>query len=303
MMLRLFLLLLLLPGIPGLALAEPLATPGMAVAEPVCRQDDLRIAVIPKKSMEVLIEEYRPLLKHLSKGLNLPVEFVRAESYDSVTDAIVSGGVDIAWIGPAGYLLANLRNPKVEAFANLTLEKGHFTPAGNYYQALLVVSADRNYKTVADLKNARVAFTDPLSTSGSLIPNHSFAQSVKTPLNQFFGAQVYTGSHDRSIEAVLAGRVDAAFIASVRADDFIRQEKMSPEALRVLWRSEAIHYDPFVFGPTVCAEHKAKIKQLMLEDQGPLNAFFLSQQATGLVAADHSDYAPMNKVMGGQAAN
>lgn len=147
----------------NIALAEPLDAPATAVAEPVCRQDDLRIAVIPKKSMEVLVEEYRPLLKHLSKGLNLPVEFVRA-------------------------------------------------------------------------------------------------------------------------------------------DDFVRQEKMAPDALRVLWRSEAIHYDPFVFGPTVCAEHKAKIKRLMLEDQVPLNAFFLSQQATGLVSADHGDYAPLNTVMGGQSA-
>lgn len=163
MMLRLLLLLILLTGVPGLALAEPLDAPAMAVAEPVCRQDDLRIAVIPKKSMEVLVEEYRPLLKHLSKGLNLPVEFVRA-------------------------------------------------------------------------------------------------------------------------------------------DDFVRQEKMAPDALRVLWRSEAIHYDPFVFGPTVCAEHKAKIKRLMLEDQVPLNAFFHSQQATGLVSANHGDYAPLNKVMGGQHA-
>ena len=301
-MLRLLLLLLLLTGLPGPTLAEPIDTPGMAVAEPVCRQDDLRIAVIPKKSMEVLVEEYRPLLKHLSKGLNLPVEFVRAESYDSVTDAIVSGGVDIAWIGPAGYLLANLRNPKVEAFASLTLEKGHFTPAGNYYQALLVVRADRNYKTVSDLENTRVALTDPLSTSGSLIPNHSFARVIQKPLSQFFNAQVYTGSHDRSIEAVLAGRVDAAFIASVRADDFVRQKKMAPDALRVLWRSDAIHYDPFVFGPTVCPAHKAKIRQLMLEDQAPLTAFFRSQQATGLVSANHGDYAPMNKVMGGQNA-
>lgn len=283
--------------IARLILLFVLLHPLMARAEPVCRQDDLRIAVIPKKSMDVLIQEYRPLLKHLSKGLNMPVEFVRAESYESVTDAIVSGGVDIAWIGPAGYLLANLRNARVEPFANLTLEQGAFTPAGNYYQSLLVVRAEQTFKSIGDMKGARVALTDPLSTSGSLIPNHSFAQSSGQPLTKLFKSQVYTGSHDRSIEAVLEGRVDAAFIASVRADDFVRQQKMAPDALRVLWRSEPIHYDPFVFGPTVCEAHKARIRALMLDDQGPLRPFFESQQATGLSPASHSDYAGMARIM------
>ena len=285
-----------------LTLALLIAAPFLAHAQTPCRSDDLRIAVIPKKSMDVLLREYRPLLKHLSKGLSLPVEFVRAESYDSVTDAIVSGGVDIAWLGPAGYLLAHLRNTKIEAFANLTLEKGHFTPAGNYYQALLVVRSDSSYKTLTDLKGSKVALTDPLSTSGSLIPNYALPQVTRQPLHTFFSAQVYTGSHDRSIDAVLAGRTDAAFIASVRADDFIRQQKMAPDALKVLWRSEPIYYDPFVFGPTVCNEHKAAIRRLMLEDQAALSEFFSSQQATGLKAATHSNYAPLEKIMGGHAA-
>ena len=263
-----------------------------------CRHDDLRIAVIPKKSMDVLIKEYRPLLRHLSKNLNMPVEINRAESYDSVTDALVSGGVDIAWVGPAGYLLAHLRNPKVEAFANLTLEEGIFTPAGNYYQAMLVVRADRKINTVEALQNLRVALTDPLSTSGSLIPNHEFAKVIGRPLNQFFGSQVYTGSHDRSIEAVLNQRVDAAFVASVRVDDFVRSQKMAPDTLRVLWRSQAIYYDPFVFGPTVCPKLKAKIRHLMLSKPKVLEEFFVSQQASGLAPASHSDYEDLGRLMG-----
>ncbi len=274
-----------------------LVLPMLVSAESVCRQDDLRMAVIPKKGMDVLVQEYHPLLKHLSKGLNLPVEFVRAESYESVTDGLVSGGIDIAWIGPAGYLLAHLRNPLIEAFANLTLEQGPFTPAGNNYQALLVVRADYPFRTLDDLNNKRVALTDPLSTSGSLIPNHSFAKAIGKPLSKMFKSQVYTGSHDRSIEALLEGRVDAAFIASVRADDFVRLEKMSPDALRIVWRSEPIHYDPFVFGPEVCAEHKAKIRALMLEDQTPLVPFLQSQQATRLSPASHADYESLAKMM------
>ncbi|MBC2769532.1 phosphate/phosphite/phosphonate ABC transporter substrate-binding protein [Pusillimonas minor] len=274
-------------------LASPLAR-----ADITCRDTDLRIAVIPKKSMDALVKDYAPLLRHLSKHLDMPVEIIRAGSYDAVTDAIVSGGVDIAWLGPAGYLTAHLRDPGVEPFANLVLEKGAYTPAGNHYQALLVVRADTGAKTLKDLAGQRVALNDPLSTSGSILPNRAFPAAVGLSLSEFFESQVYTGSHDRSLDALLNQRVDAAFVASVRADDYVKQEKMAPDALRVLWRSEPIYYDPFVFSPLVCPALKNRIRHLMLNESSALEGFYKSQQATGLMPASHNDYAPLIPLMG-----
>lgn len=274
-------------------LASPLAR-----ADTTCRDTDLRIAVIPKKSMDALVKDYAPLLRHLSKHLDMPVEIIRAGSYDAVTDAVVSGGVDIAWLGPAGYLTAHLRDPGVEPFANLVLEKGTYTPAGNHYQALLVVRADTGAKTLKDLAGQRVALNDPLSTSGSILPNRAFPATAGMPLSEFFESQVYTGSHDRSLDALLNKRVDAAFVASVRADDYVKQGKMTPDALRVLWRSAPIYYDPFVFSPLVCPALKNKIRHLMLNEPSALDGFYKSQQATGLMPASHSDYAPLIPLMG-----
>ncbi|WP_258189652.1 PhnD/SsuA/transferrin family substrate-binding protein [Stutzerimonas nitrititolerans] len=92
--------------------------------------ESLRIALIPKKGIEELISEYQPLIAYLSDELGMPVEVVPTRSYESVIDAIVSGGVDIAWLGPASYLIAKQRDPHIEPFARLTLEEGYFTAAG-----------------------------------------------------------------------------------------------------------------------------------------------------------------------------
>ncbi|MHB0853369.1 phosphate/phosphite/phosphonate ABC transporter substrate-binding protein [Stutzerimonas nitrititolerans] len=257
--------------------------------------ESLRIALIPKKGIEELISEYQPLIAYLSDELGMPVEVVPTRSYESVIDAIVSGGVDIAWLGPASYLIAKQRDPHIEPFARLTLEEGYFTAAGNHYRSILLVRRASGISRVSQLKGGRVALTDPASTSGSLIPNSEFAAAAGTRLERFFAAQVYAGSHDNALDALLEGRVDAAFVASVRADQYLQSQRMERDTLRVLWRSEPIHYDPFVFSGGLSPALKRRVSELMFANSPALAAFFDSQQATGLVAAGDADYERLRR--------
>lgn len=270
-----------------------------SVAQAECRQSGLRIAVIPKKSMEVLIRDYQPLLQRLSSALGVPVSIVPASSYESVVDAVVSGGVDIAWLGPASYVLAQQRDPRIEPFASLTINNGYFTPAGHHYQALLLarreVAAD-----VESLRGKRGALSDPASTSGSVIPNAEFSALVGMPLAQFFGSVAYSGSHDKSLDALLEGRVDAAFVASVRADAYLNSGRISRDTFNVLWRSERIYYDPYVFSGSLCPAYKARIRAAMLENQAGLAAFLASQDASGIAPVSRAEYAPLVRMMSGQ---
>lgn len=240
--------------------------------------------------------DYQPLIIRLSEVLGIPVEMVPAASYESVVDAVVSGGVDIALLGPASYLLAYQRNPRVEPFATLTLSQGQFTPAGHHYQALLITRPQRA-NTLEALRHKRVALSDPASTSGSLIPNVEFSAHVGMPLARFFSSVVYTGSHDKSLDALLEGRVDAAFVASVRVDTYINTGRASPESFIALWRSAPIYHDPYVFSGTLCPEHKALIRRFFLDDPRILMTFLISQNATGFASVSHAEYAPLLRMM------
>ncbi len=261
-----------------------------------CSQQSLRIAVIPKKSMEVLLREQRPLIEHLRRATGIPVEIVPSSSYESVVDAIVSGGVDLAWLGPASYILAYQRDPRIEPFASLTIAKGFFTPAGQHYQALLVARQDVARQTEG-LRGKRVALTDPASTSGSIIPNAEFSARIGMPLPQFFSSVVYSGSHDKSLDAVLDRKVEAAFVSSVRVDEYLNRGVISRETLSVLWRSEPIYYDPFVFRGALCADIKARIRDAMLVNNQGLSGFLDSQEASGIVPVGHAQYAPLLQKM------
>lgn len=272
--------------------------PDVSAKPPSCTQNRIRIGVIPKKPMKTLIQEYQPLIQYLDKNLNIPVEIMPAESYNSVVQALVSGGIDIAWLGPASYLIAHAQEPSIEAFASLTIEKGHYTPAGNYYYSILLVRSDSNIKNVHQLKGKNVAFSEPSSTSGAILPRRVFSALANGNLENFFGSLVYTGSHDRSIDALLDKRIDAAFVASVRADDYIKKNKMQAEQLTVLWKSAPLHYDPYVFSALICENLKTQIKHLLLDNGQELHSFLESQQAIGFAPVNHSNYENVLAISG-----
>ncbi len=263
-----------------------------------CSKDRLRIGVIPKKPMKTLVREYQPLVSYLSAKLNMAVDMVHAESYDNVIQALVSGGIDIAWLGPAGYLMAYAQAPRIEPFASLTIEKGYFTPAGNYYYSILLVRNNSGIKSVHDLQNKDIAFSEPSSTSGAVLPQRVFASLGQGKLENFFGSITYTGSHDRSIDALLDDRIDAAFVASVRADDYIKRGKMLANQIAVLWKSAPLHYDPYVFSAAICEDLKTRIKKLLLESDHNLDDFLQSQQAIGFAPVSHSDYENVMTLLG-----
>lgn len=270
-------------------------------AEPLCAQQSLRVAVIPKKSMDELLKEQTPLIQRLSSATGIPVEIVPSSSYESVVDAIVSGGVDIAWLGPASYVLAYQRDPRIEPFASLTISHGFFTPAGHHYQALLLQRSEAA-TSIEALRGKRVVLTDPASTSGSLVPSDEFADSVGMPLARFFGSVAYSGSHDKSMDALLNRKADAAFVSSVRADEYLKRGLITRDTFQVLWRSDPIYYDPFVFSGTLCGPIKERVRHAMLDDQQGLAAFLESQEASGIVPVSHAEYAPLLHMMQGTSA-
>lgn len=276
-------LLALLPALPAWSQAQ-------------CTHS-LRLASIPEKRLDLQQRDFAPLIRLLGEGLGLPVQLVPTSSYAGAIDAVVSGGVDLAMLGPAAYLQARQRDPGIEAFATPTLAQGYFTAAGPYYQALLVVRADREFQVLDDLRGTRVALSDPSSTSGSVIPQREFPAVVGRPLGEFFAGQLYVGTHDRALDALLDGKVAAAFVSSQRADDYLLRGLISTRSLRVLWRSQPIPNDALVFSSALCQPLRQHIRALLLEDSPLLAAFLQAQQASALAPVDPAAYQALERAL------
>ncbi len=270
---------------------------GLVQAESCKRPEMLRYAVIPKQSQQLQYEAFEPMRLHLEQALGIPVLTVAAHSYQAVIEGIVSGAVDFAEMGPASYLKARNRDPGVMAIATYRFASGTFTPEGSYYNSLLLVNSSSDYETPADLRGKAIALTDPDSTSGSIIPNTRFVDETGFELDKLASHLVYAGSHDQALKVLLAGKVDAAFVASLEADQFLERGLAKAGQWRELWRSPPIYYDPMVVSSHLCPDLAEIIRQALMSPSQARDQLLAHRRALDIVAVSDEDYQWLEKLV------
>lgn len=261
----------------------------------------LRFSLVPGIDSTKLLEEHRPLLRHLEAVLGRKVEAIQPTSYGTVIEGLLAGTIDLASMGPASYSIAKNRDPSVTAFVTMAMRGGAFVaPGARFYHSLLIVRSDSGLTGIADLKGRNVSLADPASTSGAVIPRDEFGKRVGTGLENYFGRVTYSGSHDRSIESLKKGYVDAAFVASEHLDDVIRQGRIDPREVRVLWQSQPIPHDPFVYRGKLCPALKEKIRQTFLTPSPDVEKMLANRNGVGFIAITDEDYAHLRGVLSGE---
>lgn len=257
----------------------------------------LRFSLIPAGNVEQRVKMYEPLFSRLETLTGRPVSVVRPSSYASVVEGLLSENIDIATLGPAGYVEAKKSNPHITAFATYEKRAGAFQTQGPYYDALLATLAQHPFGDIGTLRGTRLALTDPGSTSGSLLPREEFTPRLGMPLEKYFGTVSYSGSHDKSLAALLRGEVDAAFIASTQLEEALRNGKITQKQIHILWKSAPIPYDPFVLRGELCAPLKTKIRAAFLEEPQALRSLLDQIESTRFVPIDDNHYIGIRKAL------
>lgn len=251
----------------------------------------LRLALIPARDPTTQLVQYRPLIRQLEIALDRRIEAVPATSYGAVIEGLLAGGIDLAELGPASYAIALERGAKIATIASFRLREGPATDASTSYYSLLITRRTSDIKTVAQLRGGTLSLTDPASTSGALLPHRAIQQLTGTPLDSYFQRVTFAGSHDRALDTVYQGLVDAAFVSSGSVDEAIHRGKLRMENLRILWKSNPIPYDPFVHRTPLCPALISKIRQVFLGDTSALQGMFKELGKTGFTPAFDAQYS------------
>ena len=252
--------------------------------------DELTFAMIPTEESVAELELYKPVTDRMKKLTGKKIQFFMPTSYASVVEGLLSRFVDVAVLGPYTYVIANSKDPTVEVFATYAKRPGHMQEEGPGYRGVLISKKGSKYTSIDSLKGSLVGLTDPGSTSGNLMPRVAFTRVIGMDLEKFFGKVVYTGSHELSTVAVVQGKVDAAFVASHRFDNVVNKGEATLEGVNILWQSDPIPQDPFVYRNTLCGDIKAKIRETFLDLKGkPGSKTFLDNVKSNTFVEMNSD--------------
>jgi len=264
-------------------------TAGAAACE---NPDALTFAMIPTEESVAELQLYKPVTDRMARLTGKKIQFFMPTSYASVVEGLLSQFVDVAVLGPYTYVIANEKDPTIEVFATYAKKPGYLQEEGPGYRGVLISKKGSKFTTIDSLKGSTLGLTDPGSTSGNLMPRVVFSKVIGTELEKYFGKVAYTGSHELSTVAVMTGKVDAAFVASHRFDNVVAKGEASLEEINILWQSDPIPQDPFVFRNTLCDDIKAKIVEtfLGLKDDPAAQRFLDNVKSNTFVPMKSSDY-------------
>jgi len=270
----------------------------LALATGKCESPhELRFSLVPVANVERDIRRHQPLFDRLEALTGRTVVVARPSSYASVVEGLLSANIDIAKLGPAGYVQAKKGDPRITPFATQEKRDGTFQTKGPYYHAFLVTLENSRLSSINRLKGKRLALTDPGSTSGSLLPREEFTPLIGMPLEKYFGTVIFSGSHTKSLDALLKGDVDAAFIASTQLEDALNSGKIKAPQIQTLWKSAQIPFDPFVMRGQLCEPLKTQIRHAFLENDPSLGPLLDEIEAIRYVPVDDSHYSSIRKVL------
>ncbi len=182
--------------------------PGSAIAA----NQSLRVALVPLENPERLIDGVKPVMAFLEKQMGRKIRYFITLNYSAAVEAMNAGKVDISFMSPLPYVLANK-----QAGAQVIL--GEIYNGKPYYFAKIFVRKDSGIKTLADLKGKTIAYVDPISSSGFMYPHDIFIRAglvkggMGNPEGNFFRRVYFAGGDEQAIRSVHGGFVDAAGVS------------------------------------------------------------------------------------------
>ena len=214
----------------------------------------LRFGVTPVflDDQVTLLEKWRD---YLGRRLGREVRFVQRTSYREITDMLVRGELDFAWL--CGF-------PYVKHRSALTLVAVPLYNNSPLYQSYLIVPVhDRDTATWTDLDGAVFAFSDPDSNSGYLYPRVAMLREGIEP-DRTFRKSFFSWGHRNVVEAVAVGLADAGAV-----DGYVWEalSTVRPEltiATRVVAKSPWFGFPPVVAGKRASAQLVEDMRRTLL---------------------------------------
>jgi phosphonate transport system substrate-binding protein len=228
---------------------------------------EVTFGVTGGENQQDAITRWQPACDYLSEQLRIKFKLRTASDYAGIIEAMGAGKVEFAWYGGAGYAAAyDITGGNVEALAMDVSSQGNLG-----YHSVIVVKGDSPFQKLEDLRGKSLAFADPNSTSGYMVPSTLLAQQgLLDRAKPFFSTVGFSGSHENGVIAVINGTYDAAATWAYDGNEgnlqsMVTKGMIKPDAVRIIWRSPLIPNSPFSAVKSLPDGLKQAFKQALLD--------------------------------------
>ena len=261
-----------------------------AIVRPALAQGtQLRFGVGPLlPNPDDTVRAYTPIFAYLAQQLGVRFDLKATTDWAGMAMAMGSGQLDVAWMGPWGYVIAHAATG-CQAVATANYD------GKPIYHAIIIGRPDLQIAHFPDdTKGRSISFADVGSTSGWLIPTY-YAKEIWKIDPRAFWKYNEGATHAANEIAVSSGQVDMATDFDRNRTAMIESGKVKPDANRIRWTSDPLPNDAIALPATASPDLMAHVQTVLTAITVDQAKSLLPPHYTGFVPATHASYTSIEK--------
>jgi phosphonate transport system substrate-binding protein len=205
-----------------------------------------------------ILPVYRAITEEVGKALGVETELVVETDYENCAKDLN----DVCFVCSLPYIEYDRqgRAPAVPIAAPV-LEGERYGGKPIYFSDV-IVKADSPFQSFADLRGHSWCYNEPLSQSGYGITRYTLLKMGET--HGFFSKVVEAGFHEKSIDLVLAGKIDASAIDSQVLAVAMRDDARLRSGLRIIHALGPSTIQPIAASKRLPAAVRDQIRDVLL---------------------------------------
>lgn len=266
------------PTIAALVMGATALTSTAALAQASDWRDEVpvfRIGLLGGENEADRLRDHACQEAYLEERLGVDVQLFPASDYAGVMQGLLAGQLEFAGLGSAGYAGIVLQDETAVEPLYTTMQ----IDGSLGYYSVMYTRADSGIDTFEAMEGRTLAFADPNSTSGYLVPSFELAEQLGGPLEGYFGETGFGGGHEQAVVAVLQGQYDAGVTWTSGVGDInqgysrgnlrsmVDRGMLDMDEIQIIWQSNLITNGPRVIRADLPQELKDLVMGAMMQLQ------------------------------------
>jgi phosphonate transport system substrate-binding protein len=263
-----------------------------------------RIGLLGGENEADRLREHACQEAYLEERLGVDVELFPASDYAGVLQGLLAGQLEFAGLGSSGYAGIHLQDPDAVEPLYTTMQ----VDGSLGYYSVMYTRTDSGIESLEDMEGRSLAFADPNSTSGYLVPSYELANEEGLDLESYFSETGFGGGHEQAVVAVLNGQYDAGVTWTSGVGDInqgysrgnlrsmVDKDMLDMSEINIIWQSNLITNGPRVIRTDLPQELKdlvmGAMMQLQVQDRECFDAIN-DGESMGYWPINHEFYEPI----------
>jgi phosphonate transport system substrate-binding protein len=234
---------------------------------------EFRVGILGGENTQDRLKSYDGFQKLIQAKLGVPVKLFPSADYAGVMQGIAAGQLEAAEFGASGFAGTWLDCKCVEPVI-VPQEKDGST----YYYSVMVTRKDSGINSIEEMKGHSLAFADPNSTSGYLIPSATLkTRGIDLADGKYFSRTGFAGGHEQGVVAMLNKQYDACVTWTSGQGDkaegysrgnlrtMVDRSMLKMSDVNIIWQSGKIPNGPWAMRTALPASLKQEFSEFLLD--------------------------------------